>query len=369
MDFIDELRNFASTVAKRKDAVTTEDATKTALVLPFFKLLGYDIFDPMEFVPEFTADVGTKKGEKVDYAIMVDGKPVILVECKKHGEALGKHSAQLFRYFGTTTAKFAILTDGVMYKFYTDLNEQNKMDLEPFLVFNVLDIPEHLVDELRRFAKTTLDIDTAYFAAVELKHTNKIKDFLEAMRTEPSENFVKYLMDEISAGTKTQTAIEKFRPIVKKSYNQYINDQIHKTLKNAMRSGVDTEVTQQPEPIQEPITQEAEAQTLTHDELEAFSIVRSILREMCDVGRLYTRFAKSYISVLLDDNKNKRVCRFWFKGKQKYITIPDEERNPVRYDISSLNDIYSYADLLKEACNRHIVRGEFEEKDEDEVSE
>lgn len=95
--------------------------------MPFFSLLGYDVFDPHEFIPEFTADVGIKKGEKVDYAITKDGKPIILIEAKWCGDNLEKHGSQLFRYFGTTSAKFGILTNGIIYKFYTDLDESNKM--------------------------------------------------------------------------------------------------------------------------------------------------------------------------------------------------------------------------------------------------
>ena len=371
MDFIDDLRNFSSQVLKRKDIVSTEEATKNSLVLPFFQMMGYDIFNPREFVPEFTADVGTKKHEKVDYAIVIDDSPVILIECKKYGEKLDKHSAQLFRYFGTTSAKFAILTDGVIYKFYTDLNEQNKMDLEPFLVFNVLDIHEHLVSELRRFAKPSLDIDAAYIAAVELKHANKIREVLDGLRIEPSENFVKYIMDEISAGKKTTNAIDMFRPIVKRAFNQYLQDNIRETLKKAMNSNVDAEATAEVAPK---VAQEAAAtlveedpNALTIDEIEAFAIVKSILRDICDINRLAHRNAVKYVSILLDDNKNKRVCRFWFKSKNIHITIPDENKKPVKYDISTLNDIYSYADLLRESCNRHLTKGEFEEENEEGV--
>lgn len=172
MDFIDELRQFSSRVEKIKGVITTEEATKNSLILPFFQLLGYDVFNPLEFVPEYTADVGTKKGEKVDYAIVINDEPVILVEAKWCGEPLDKHDSQLFRYFGTTSAKFGILTNGVIYKFYTDLNEPNKMDLDPFLVFNVLDIQDNIVSEVKRFAKATLDIDAAFNAASELKFTN-----------------------------------------------------------------------------------------------------------------------------------------------------------------------------------------------------
>ena len=126
MDFIDKLKQFSKRVESLKDNIQTEEATKTSLIMPFFSLLGYDVFNPDEFIPEFTADVGIKKGEKVDYAILQDGKPVILIEAKWIGEKLEKHDSQLFRYFATCKAKFAILTNGQYYRFYTDLEEPNR---------------------------------------------------------------------------------------------------------------------------------------------------------------------------------------------------------------------------------------------------
>ena len=150
MDFVDQLKQFAKRVESMKDSLQTEEATKTALIMPFFSMLGYDVFNPQEFVPEFTADVGIKKGEKVDYAILKDGEPVILVECKSITENLDRHDSQLFRYFGTTTAKFAILTNGQYYRFYTDLDNPNKMDEDPFLTINILDIRDNQVPELKK---------------------------------------------------------------------------------------------------------------------------------------------------------------------------------------------------------------------------
>ncbi|WP_034378823.1 type I restriction endonuclease, partial [Dehalobacter sp. UNSWDHB] len=138
MDFIDELKQFALRVENLREKITTEEATKNSLILPFFQMLGYDIFDPSEVVPEFTADVGIKKGEKVDYAIFQNGTPIILVEAKWCGEKLDKHGSQLFRYFGTTKAKFGILTNGIIYQFFTDLEEPNKMDEKPFMELNLL---------------------------------------------------------------------------------------------------------------------------------------------------------------------------------------------------------------------------------------
>lgn len=128
--------------------------------MPFINLLGYDVFNPTEVVPEFTADVGTKQGEKVDYAIFKDDEVIMLIECKKYGADLSEvHTSQLYRYFSVAHARIAVLTDGVLYRFYTDLEESNIMDTKPFLEFNMLDVQPPLVSELKRFTKPAFDLN------------------------------------------------------------------------------------------------------------------------------------------------------------------------------------------------------------------
>jgi hypothetical protein len=118
VDFIDEVRALASRVGLAKDLLQTEEATKNAMVMPFIQLLGYNVFDPLEVTPELIADVGTKKGEKVDYAILKDGRPIMLFECKKSGAELHiNHASQLFRYFHSTEARFGVLTNGTWERF------------------------------------------------------------------------------------------------------------------------------------------------------------------------------------------------------------------------------------------------------------
>ena len=148
MEFQEKIKDFAKKVPGLVENAQSEEATKMSLVIPLFGLLGYNIFDPTEFCPEFTADVGIKKKEKVDYAILDDGEPTILIECKPFTEKLDKHGSQLFRYFSTTTAKFGILTNGIEYRFFTDLDEVNKMDLVPFMTFDMLNIKDALIPEL-----------------------------------------------------------------------------------------------------------------------------------------------------------------------------------------------------------------------------
>ena len=209
MDFIDQLKQFAKRVDSMKDSLQTEEATKTALIMPFFSMLGYDVFNPQEFVPEFTADVGIKKGEKVDYAIMKDGQPVILVECKAIAENLDRHDSQLFRYFGTTTARFAILTNGQYYRFYTDLDNPNKMDEDPFLTINVLDIRDNQVPELKKFCKSVFDVDSIFSTASELKYVHEFKDVFTQQLNEPSDDFIRFFLQGCYSGAKTQNVLER----------------------------------------------------------------------------------------------------------------------------------------------------------------
>jgi len=131
MDFKDQIKRLGEKVLKLRDQIQTEEATKNAFIMPFIHALGYDIFNPEEVIPEFIADIGIKKGEKVDYAIQRNGMPVMLIECKWCNDCLDVYSSQLFRYFHTTQSRFALLTNGVSYLFYTDLVEP--IDILPAL--------------------------------------------------------------------------------------------------------------------------------------------------------------------------------------------------------------------------------------------
>lgn len=123
MDFADRIRDLAARIPNQLAHLRTEEAAKNALVLPFISALGYNVFDPFEVTPELDADVGIKKGEKVDYAILKDGKPVMLFECKACNANLDEcHASQLYRYFSVTPARVGVLTNGVVYRFFSDLD-------------------------------------------------------------------------------------------------------------------------------------------------------------------------------------------------------------------------------------------------------
>lgn len=208
-----DLEGFKNTILTLKEHLTTEEATKTALIMPFWNLLGYNVFNPLEFMPEYVADVGIKKGEKVDYAIMVDGKPQILIEAKCVGEDLSKHYSQLYRYFTVTSAKFAILTDGVVYEFYSDIEEVNKMDAEPFITIDLLNLSSEDIVLLNYFRKINFNTEAIGEYVLSCKYNDSIKDRIVRLLDNPSDDLVRVLSGDENA--------DKFRPIVESILKGY----------------------------------------------------------------------------------------------------------------------------------------------------
>jgi len=344
MDFFDELKQFSRHVAKISDALKTEQATITSLVLPFLKILGYDIFDPYEVVPEFTADIGTKQGEKADFAIMFDNEPLILVEAKTRGTRLDHHTTQLRRYFGPTPARFGILTDGIIYMFFTDLDKQNVMDKDAFYIFDISMVSEDNARELKRFCKNAFNPSDAHRAATELRIHRKMKDLFDGLRTDPQDSFVKYILSEVHAGTRLQ--VSKFKPIVMQGFNRYINDAISETLKNAIKCQTVEEIVS--------CTTSAES-GLSQKEADALSIIQSVLSTIVSSDRLVCmrkRENDEFADVLLDNNKDKRICRLWLRSDKLSLTIPKSEKRPTLYNISRIEDIRKHDHLLKEVCLR-----------------
>lgn len=359
MDFSDKLKQFSKRAEMIKSTLLTEESTKTALIMPFFSLLDYDVFNPMEFVPEFTADFGIKKGEKVDYAIIKDGKPIILVECKGVNDTLTKHDAQLFRYFSVTESRFAILTNGIIYKFFTDLDEANKMDDTPFLEINILDLNDMQMLELKKFAKDVFDIDTIFNTASELKYSSLINKQLNSQLNNPTDDFVRFLINDFYQGVKTQNVIEKFKPIVKKSMQQFVSDFMNEKIKSILNENEKPIEEKQDELTEtddsEFIKEENSSRIVTtEEELDGFNIVRSILSEIASVDDITMKDVESYCGILYKNNTRKWICRFYFNGSKKSIIISNENKSGERYYIDSITDIYNYKAELISSAQKYI---------------
>ncbi|MDS3860798.1 type I restriction enzyme HsdR N-terminal domain-containing protein [Thermosynechococcaceae cyanobacterium BACA0444] len=324
----------------------TEEATKNALIMPFIAALGYDIFNPREVIPEFTADVGTKKGEKVDYAVMYGGEVIFLVECKKVDTDLSHaEMSQLFRYFQVTNARIAILTNGVQYNFYSDLEAPNKMDSKPFLELDLSDPKTPALKEVKKLAKDDFNLDQVLSVANELKYISAIKKYLFTQYESkcPDEDFVKFFFISANLGNRfTATAKEQFTPIVKKAFEQFINERIEDRLRSALQK----EEKQLVEDSQIGAEEVKSEIITTEEELEGFRIVRAIIAKILDPERVIYRDTKSYMGILLDDNNRKPICRLCFNTKQKSIITFDQDRREVRHPIDALTDLYKYADEI-----------------------
>lgn len=361
MDFIDRIKEISNRIPKQIDHIKTEEATKNAFIMPFISALGYDIFNPLEVIPEFAADIGAKKGEKVDYAIRKDDEIIVLIECKWCGADLHKdHASQLYRYFSTTESRFAILTNGLSYEFYSDIDEKNKMDSKPFFKFNALEFDEHHIDELKKFTKQSFSLEDILTTASTLKYTGAIKKILEEELKNPSEQFVRFFAAQIYDGRLTQQVIEQFTRIVKEARNQFVNERINERLKSAL-SANDIE---KPDPNS--ISNEKENAGLTskgndeivttQEEIDGYNIVRAILSKNVDTSRVKMRDTKSYCGILLDDNNRKPICRLHFNYSQKYLGI-FENKKEARTKIDSVNDVFKFEEQIRKTLLEYEGEG------------
>lgn len=357
MEFEERIAALATKVQNQRNAILTEEAAKNAFVMPFISLiLGYDVFDPLEVIPEFTADIGIKKGEKVDYAIMRDGEVQILIECKQPKDSLKiEHASQLYRYFSVTNARIAVLTNGQIYQFYTDLDAPNKMDSKPFLVLDLDDVDDALLPELRKLTKEFFDLDSIISAAEELKYLGQIKRAMAAQFSEPEDEWIKFFTVRIYDGSFTQKVKEQFRALVVKASSQFVRDQVNERLKSALNSGspspttdVSLELESEGAALSD-VQRDTEVET-TLEEITGYQIVKAIACSEVKPQRITGRDAKSYFAVLLDDNNRKPIARLHFNGKaRKYLGTFDADKTETRHLIESLDDIYLHAEVIRNA--------------------
>ncbi|WP_315276508.1 type I restriction endonuclease [Kocuria carniphila] len=364
MEFAERLAALANKVSQQKAALETEEATKNAFVMPFIStILGYDVFNPAEVVPEFTADIGVKKGEKIDYAIVQDNHVQMLIECKHVGAPLSlEHASQLFRYFAVTNARIAILTNGEVYEFYTDLDAPNKMDSKPFLVLDLSDIDMTLIQELQKLSKTEFDLDSIINAAGELKYVGQIKRAIASQFKEPSDDWIKFFTNRVYEGAYTQKVREQFTPLVAKAAQQFLNEQVNNRLTTALGAGstpppipsedAPADAIQSQDEADKDLRESEDGVVTTLEELNGFHIIRAIVCNQVDVSRVTYRDAKTYCAVLLDDNNRKSIARLHFNRSQKYIGIFDEDKKETRQPIDSLEQIYALSDDLRATVER-----------------
>lgn len=339
MDLTTRLAELQKRTIEHREVLLTEEAAKTALVMPFIQALGYDVFNPSEVVPEYTCDVGTKKGEKVDYAICDAGKIKILVECKPASAALNlNHASQLFRYFSVTDARLAILTNGVVFQFYSDVEAPNKMDDRPFFSFNMDTLKPTDIRTIEKFSKHAFDIEKIVQEAGFLKLQSLLRKELEKEFSDPSEEFVRMMASRVHDGRITSQVRENFSKLLTNTISTLIRDLVNDRLSSALNASTIPEETT--------AVHEAEAEAeiaTTAEEISGFHIVQAIAAKHVSPKRVVMRDAKSYCAILLDDNNRKSLARLHFNGlTTKYFgTFVGKEET--RHHI---NDLYQFADQI-----------------------
>ena len=344
-----KLEQLYNRVESLKEQINTEEATKNAFIMPFLQILGYDVFNPTEVIPEYVADIGTKKGEKVDYVIKKDGQIVIIIECKHWKENINAHNSQLHRYYHVTDARFGVITNGIVYDFFTDLEKPNIMDNNPFLTVNLANLKDSTIKELVKFTKATFSIDNILESAEALKYVRAFKNEFEKETQEPSDDFIKLLARRFFDKQITSGRLEIFREYLRRAMTSYFTDSINTRLKTAL--DINEGKTQQPkdEPQEmEPIDEGDESRIITtEEELEGFQIVKAIIREKVPASRIAYRDTISYFGILLDDNNRKPICRLHFNGAKKYIEFFDKGKDSSeKVLLDSLDDIYTHKERL-----------------------
>lgn len=360
MDFFNQMEVLSLKTSELLDHIHTEASTRSALVEPFIKILGYDPSNPLEVVPEFGANVdvpGNVKDKKVDYAILKDGKPIILIEVKHHKNKLESGFAQLYNYFTPTDARIGILTNGIVYQFYTDLERANTMDKKPFLALDITDIQEDLIQELKRLAKSTFNIDEALVAAAELKYTRGIKSLLREQLTSPDDEFVRFFFSRLCpgnnfAGKLKDDFIDKFTP---RALQAFVREEIDNLL-DAASGKTAAGPSEAESDNQAPETLEGNESKIitTEEELEAFYIVRAILSQAIDPSRIVHRDTQRYFGILLDDNNRKPICRLHGADElgERWLEIFDKGKQlswQEKVKLGAISDIYKHVDRIKTA--------------------
>lgn len=353
MDFKDLLKQLSQKAVQYKDNLLTEEATKTALIMPFISALDYDVFNPMEVIPEMDCALVNKKSDKIDYAIMSNNKPIMLIECKQANVNLELHTTQLQKYYAASNAKFGLLTNGIEYRFYADLDKVNIMDERPFLVVNILDLADSDIEQLKKFHKSYYNEGDILSSAQDLKYSTEIRNILSKEISSPSSEFVKFFSKQVYTGKATEKTIEFFTPIVKNCINDVINDIIQDRLNLASVHHTTLVVEEQPQ-VEQVATEDSEPSDgiiTTEEELDSYNIVRSILRKKIDASKIEYKDCKTYFSVFVKNRKHW-ICRFYYGPNRKALCLPqDNYATDVKLEIKYIDDLFNYSEHLEKALD------------------
>lgn len=230
------------------------------------------------------------------------------------------------------------------------------MDLTPFLEVNILNLKPNILTELKKFHKDNFSVEDIASSASELKYSKSIREFMTRQLENPSDDFTKYILSEIYEGVKTQNVIEKFKPIIKKALNTYINELMNDKISAALKTEETNEKSEQEAvaPADEPSEHDNKINT-TEEEIEAYYIIKSILGEKVELERITYKDTENYFNILLDGNTRKWICRLRLEGKKHSIAFPDENKSETKQPLASNNDLFKYREQLIQSLEKYLV--------------
>jgi hypothetical protein len=275
----------------------------------------------------------------------------MLIECKKADSDLcDAHISQLHRYFGVTETRIALLTNGIEYRFFSDLEKNNKMDNKPFLIFDIVSHPKHVLDEVRKLCKDSFDLECVISAASDLKYTAEIRQLIQQLTENPDEDFAGYVFHRIQPHSRFSSSLKDwYRNLVQRAFQQAVSDTVSHRLRLALEKEEDSEE----DKIHAVKTQENKGIDTTGDEIEAFYIIKAIVSNSIIPERVYFKDRKSYATIRIDDKTTKVFCRLYFNSQQKHIVILHPDKDESRIPIENTADIYAHINELREAVIAH----------------
>lgn len=368
MDFVEKIKELSRKINEQKGFTLTEEATKNAFVMPFLQILGYDVFNAAEVIPEYIADWAAKKGEKVDYTIKVGPQTVMLIECKQVGDNLdASKESQLANYFHhVQECNIGVLTNGIIYKFYTDLNAENIMDTEPFFVFDFGGLKEGHISKLEMFSKANITkTDVINSDIIKIRNYSATVEVLRREFANPSEEWVKFITKQLPFIKKsTEAVIEEFREHIKKAVIQFEQDFFDAQIARLKETTQAQPTEQQAKPAETII--EKSSIVTTVEEMQALAIVKSILYKMIPPEKIVLRDSENYCDVSFATTGWPRIIRLFFQNpEQLMISFPG---NPDlvslgKIEIKSVDKIIEHADKITATISKIITTKEQAKKE------
>ena len=223
----------AKKVTSRAVKVDSEASTNASLVQPFLTMLGYEVGNPDDVSPEHRADFSEKYQNKVDYAILDNGKPVIALESKKVGSVIKNDLGQLKSYFNALpSVKLGILTDGLKYEFYADSDKPNMMDDDSFLRLDFAEIDrngtidDNILGGIASIRKGLFNPENVGADAKSKLLFDSFVKIIKEFKSDPSDDFIRLILTRSEAGGKiakvTQKIVDANRDLVKSAMEAFV---------------------------------------------------------------------------------------------------------------------------------------------------